>query len=104
MTFDHIREFVSRCKLKAELKGCRSCGGISPSGLFLKHVPYKKFLVEFKGRTIYPLAEPCLSALVESGHPISKLKEAMRSRGWYCRDCVDKKKLEDVPSSPTSGE
>ncbi|KKN17680.1 hypothetical protein LCGC14_0963390 [marine sediment metagenome] len=71
MTFDRVREFVVRCRKRMGNKGCKECGKVLPNGLFLR-------------------GTPSLSTLMRQGFGPEALKVSMRSRGWYCRGCVNK--------------
>jgi hypothetical protein len=73
MNFTRVGRFVVRCRRLMSKKGCKSCHRILPQGLFLQ-------------------GEPQLTEMARLGATVLELKQAMRTRGWFCRACVNKRK------------
>lgn len=64
-----IQEFVRRARKLARRYGCQKCQRRKEVGL---------------------RGTPRLSEMSRGGSTLSEIKDAIRSRGWYCRKCVGK--------------
>lgn len=64
-----IQEFVRRARKRARKSGCGKCGKLKEVGL---------------------RGTPRMSEMARGGATMSEIKDAIRVRGWYCRQCVGK--------------
>lgn len=67
-TYDKIRRYAECQRRRARREGCNACGKMVPA-------------LELAGT-------PPLSRMTRDGYGIERVKEAIRSRGWFCRGCV----------------
>lgn len=66
-TYDKVRRYAECQRKRASRVGCRTCGKICVA-------------LELMGT-------PPLGRMTRDGYGIERIKEAMSTRGWYCRGC-----------------
>lgn len=67
-TYEKVKRYAECQRRRARRAGCQRCG---------KHT----VVLELIGR-------PSLTRLVQGGYGIERVREAMNTRGWFCRGCV----------------